>query len=87
MCIFIVTKSLFSNCDKIDSNPHDPSQKLQVLIPENYEAGETFKVSVPVPAVSKGGNSENKFTKECISALDEYSLIYDEWCQAEGKTT
>lgn len=57
------------------------------MIPENYEAGETFKVSVPVPAVSKGGNSENKFTKECINALDEYSLVYDEWCQAEGMST
>lgn len=58
-----------------------------MLIPQNYEAGETFKVSVPMPTVSKGStNSENKFTKECINALDEYSLVYDEWCQAEGKS-
>ena len=64
-----------------NSNPHDPSQKLQVLIPENCEAGETFKVSVPMPVASTG---ENKFTKECIQALHEYSLLYDEWCQAEG---
>ena len=68
------------------SNPHDPSQKLQVLIPEKYEAGETFKVSVPMPTVTKASsNAENKFSKECINALDEYSLVYDEWCQAECK--
>ena len=68
------------------SNPHDPSQKLQVLIPENCEAGETFKVSVPMPTVTKSSsNKENKFTKECINALDEYSQVFDDWCQAEGE--
>ena len=69
-----------------DSNPHDPSQKLQVLIPENCAAGETFKVSVPMPTVTESSsNTENRFSKECINALDEYSQVYDDWCQAEGK--
>lgn len=39
-----------------------------------------------MPTVSKtSSNAENKFSKECINVLDEYSLVYDEWCQAEGK--
>lgn len=73
--------------DKISfNNPHDPSQKLQVLIPDKYEAGETFKVSVPMPTVTKtSSNAENKFSKESINALDEYSLVYDEWCISEAK--
>mmetsp|Transcript_3944 Transcript_3944/g.5143 ORF Transcript_3944/g.5143 Transcript_3944/m.5143 type:complete len:701 (+) Transcript_3944:204-2306(+) len=71
--------------DKISfNNPHDPSQKLQVLIPNNVGVSDTFKVSVPMPAI-KSTNAENKFSKECITVLDEYSTVFDEWCQAEAK--
>jgi len=67
------------------SNPHLPSQKLKVQIPENSKPGETFKVSVPMPKVSKPGNLQNKFTKGVINALDDYSKASDYWCQAEAK--
>lgn len=68
------------------SNPHFPSQKLKVQIPENSKPGKSFKVSVPMPKVSKSsGNSQNKFTKSVTNALDEYSKAYDDWCQAEAK--
>jgi len=68
------------------SNPHFPSQKLKVQIPENCKPGKSFKVSVPMPKVSKSsGNSQNKFTKSVTNALDEYSKAYDDWCQAEAK--
>merc|ERR1711935_942457 len=44
------------------SNPHFPSQKLKVKIPENSKSGKSFKVSVPMPKVSKSpSNSQNKF--------------------------
>jgi len=68
------------------SNPHFPSQKLKVKIPENSKPGKSFKVSVPMPKVSKSpSNSQNKFTKSVTNALDEYSKAYDDWCQAEAK--
>lgn len=68
------------------SNPHFPSQKLKVQIPENSKPGKSFKVSVPMPKVSKSSsNSPNKFTKSVTNALDEYSKAYDDWCQAEAK--
>jgi len=68
------------------SNPHFPSQKLKVQIPENSKPGKSFKVSVPMPKVSKSSsNSQNKFTKSVTNALDEYSKAYDDWCQAEAK--
>jgi hypothetical protein len=39
-----------------------------------------------MPTVTKSSsNKENKFTKECINALDEYSQVFDDWCQAEGE--
>jgi hypothetical protein len=56
-----------------------------VSIPKNKIAGDKFPVKVPLPTVQKSGKVENKFTKECIDALDKYSSIYDEYCQAEGK--
>ncbi len=68
-----------------DSNPHIPGQRLKVKIPENKVAGETFQVTVPLPEVKSGRKAENKFTKECIDALDKYSTAYDDWLQAEGK--
>lgn len=73
--------------DKITfSNPHFPSQKLKVQIPDTCKPGKSFKVSVPMPKISKApGNAQNKFAKDVTETLDEYSKAYDEWCLAEAK--
>ena len=66
------------------SNPHIPGQKLVVKVPKNKTPGDKFPVNVPLPSVKSSGKVENKFTKECIDALDRYSSLYDDFCQAEG---
>jgi len=69
------------------SNPHLPTQKLKVQIPENSKRGDSFKVSVPMPKVAKSlANAQNKFSKDLTNTLDEYSKVYDDWCQAEAKS-
>jgi len=66
------------------ANPHIPGQRLQVTIPKGKSSNESFNVTVPLPSIKSGSKSENKFTKECIDALDKYSSAYDDWLQAEA---
>lgn len=66
-------------------NPHIPGQKLKVKIPKNKVPGDKFTVAVPLPEVESSSTAENKLSKECIDALDKYSMTFDDWCLAEAK--
>lgn len=37
------------------------------------------------PKLSQEGENENKFPKDFILVLTDYSQAYDEWCISEGK--
>jgi len=65
------------------SNPHIAGQKLKVQIPEKL-TGDTFNVSVPMNEQSSDEQVNNKIPKDLVSALYEYSCVYDEWTQATG---
>ena len=45
----------------------------------------SFVVSIPTPKVKESVEiRENNFPKEFKEALHNYSIAYDDWCDAEG---
>lgn len=70
------------------ANPHIPGQRLRVQVPKGTFAGETFKVTVPVPKPSAGDDDEgvdhNKFPRLLQDELDMYAREYDIFCKHEG---
>jgi hypothetical protein len=68
------------------SNPNVPGQKLKVQIPKNADMEKrSFVVSIPTPKVKESVEiRENNFPKEFKEALHNYSIAYDDWCDAEG---
>jgi hypothetical protein len=70
-------------------NPHIPGQRLRVQVPKGTFAGETFKVTVPVPKPSAGddgdGVDHNKFPRDLQDELDMYAREYDVFCKHEGE--
>jgi hypothetical protein len=68
------------------SNPNVPGQKLKVQIPKNADMEKrSFVVSIPTPKVKESVEiCENNFPKEFKEALHNYSIAYDDWCDAEG---
>ncbi|CAB9517626.1 expressed unknown protein [Seminavis robusta] len=71
------------------ANPHIPGQRLKVQVPKGTFAGETFKVTVPVPKTAIGDDDEgvdhNKFPRELQDQLDMYAREYDDFCKHEGE--
>jgi hypothetical protein len=63
-----------------------PCQKLKVQIPKNADMEKrSFVVSIPTPKVKESVEiRENNFPKEFKEALHNYSIAYDDWCDAEG---
>jgi hypothetical protein len=71
------------------ANPHIPGQRLKVQVPKGTFAGETFKVTVPVPKPAPGdedeGTDHNKFPRDLQDELDMYAREYDDFCKHEGE--
>jgi hypothetical protein len=71
------------------ANPHIPGQRLKVQVPKGTFAGETFKVTVPVPKMAPGdedeGTDHNKFPRDLQDELDMYAREYDDYCKHEGE--
>mmetsp|Transcript_16727 Transcript_16727/g.31696 ORF Transcript_16727/g.31696 Transcript_16727/m.31696 type:complete len:585 (+) Transcript_16727:80-1834(+) len=84
-CQVVVPEGKASGDELQIGNPHIPGQKLKVKIPKNKVPGDKFTVAVPLPEVESSSTAENKLSKECIDALDKYSMTFDDWCQAEAK--
>ena len=75
-------------CLLYSRNPHIPGQRLRVQVPKGTFAGETFKVTVPVPKPSAGddgdGTDHNKFPRDLQDELDMYAREFDTFCKHEG---
>ena len=80
----VVPKGKNPGDDITFANPHVPGQKLRVKVPKNSAPGSKFVVSVPVPVKPNTDVDNNKWSREAQDLLDDFSHIYDDWCQAEA---
>ena len=58
---------------------------MKVQIPVGTKPDDQFKATVQKPKVSQEGETENKFPKDFILVLTEYSQLYDDFCISEAK--
>jgi hypothetical protein len=71
------------------ANPLNPGQRITAKIPPNLKPGDSFKVMVRGKQDEEGddddtGKDHNKLSREFYDKLEDYSRMYDEWCDAEG---